>query len=423
MIINDSLIVDGIKPDIIKIPNNVQEFSSIIEDANINKTGIVVFGGKTRLNFGNIPTKYTLALGTTKLNKIIDYDPRDLTIVVESGITIKSLNETLKKDELSSWCYPPNSETATLGGTLASNTFDPFRSQFGGLRENIIGAKFIRGDGKIIKSGGKVVKNVQGFDLHRIHVGALGTLGTISEVSLKLTPLPKNFCTISCEFENLKSFKLTYEKILAANILPDILSVHVGKGSSFLHHPHNYLIKKFQKKYRLICVISGTKLSVERRKNKLTVLIDKKSSGNINFEETFIPEFNDNSYLSEEILIRTSIKTTDAIKVITEINNIKEDSFNISTVFHSHFGTLFVEIKQINSINKDIEILKNLIQKIINLLSHNNSSPVIENCSLELKKVFDVFGDLNSDFFIMKNLKKVFDPNNLLNPGRFIGRL
>ncbi len=67
--------------------------------------------------------------------------------------------------------------------------------------------------------------------------------------------------------------------------------------------------------------------------------------------------------------------------------------------------------------------MKNFIQKITNLIKHNNSNPVIENCSLELKKVFDVFGDLKSDFFIMKNLKKVFDPNNLLNPGRFIGKL
>ena len=420
MIINDPLIVDGIKPDTIKIPENVQEFSSIIEDANINKTGIVVFGGKTRLNLGNIPTKFNLALGTTKLNNIIDYEPKDLTIVVESGITIKSLNDILIKDGLSSWCYPPNSETATLGGTLASNTFDPFRSQFGGLRENIIGAKFIRGDGKIIKSGGKVVKNVQGFDLHRIHVGALGTLGIISEVSLKLAPLPKNFYTISCEFENFISLKQAYEKILTANISPDILSIHVGKGSEFLHYPHNYLIKKLQKKYSLICVISGTKLSVEKRKDKLNILIDNK---NINFEEIFIPKFHNNSNFSEEILIRTSIKTTDAINVITELNNLNDNSFKISTVFHSHFGSLFVEIKEKNSINKDIEILKNFIQKITNLLKHNNSNPVIENCSLELKKVFDVFGDLKSDFFIMKNLKKVFDPNNLLNPGRFIGKL
>ena len=83
-------------------------------------------------------------------------------------------------------------------------------------------------DGKIIKSGGKVVKNVQGFDLHRIHVGALGTLGIISEVSLKLAPLPKNFYTISCEFENLISLKQAYEKILGATEMKDLLTSILG---------------------------------------------------------------------------------------------------------------------------------------------------------------------------------------------------
>ena len=415
--------MDGLTPDEIKTPASTLELSNIIEYSNKQKLGIIIYGGKTRLNLGNIPSKYNIALNTSKLNRIVDYDPRDLTIVAEAGITMKSLNDILSKDELTSWYYPPNPNLSTLGGTLASNTFDPFRSRFGGLRENIIGATFIRGDGSITKSGGRVVKNVQGFDLHRVHVGALGTLGVLTELALKLAPLPKSFCTMSCEFDDFQDFNYTYQKIVETNISPDILSLHFGKGSELLHYPHFFLIEKLERNYGLVCVISGTRASVEKRKDKLGKIVQSSKSKNINFEEIFFPKSQETSSPTQEILIRTSMTITEAIATLPQLNQMNNDLLRISTVFHFHFGTLFVEVKCNNDKKYEDNTMKNTIQDIINLLKSHNSNPIIENCGLSLKQEFDVFGTTKSDFFIMKQLKNLFDPNRVLNPGRFIGKL
>lgn len=139
---------------------------------------------------GNPAVADSTVIDTTKLNIVSDYIPSDLTITVGAGITLGALQELLKPNNQWLPWDAPHHHTATIGGLLAAGLSGPLRHSAGTPRDWVLGMRTVTGDGRIIKSGGKVVKNVAGYDMHKLHIGALGTLGVIAEVSFKIAPLP-----------------------------------------------------------------------------------------------------------------------------------------------------------------------------------------------------------------------------------------
>src|SRR5262249_13131056 len=140
------------------------------------------------------------------LHQVIDYPARDMTITVQAGITIAKLQEVLHAENQRLPVDVPLADRATLGGVLATNTSGPRRYGFGTLRDYVIGISAVNDLGEEIKVGGRVVKNVAGYDLCKLFIGSLGTLGIISQVTLKLRPLPEEqaFVTLGCRTTNLE---------------------------------------------------------------------------------------------------------------------------------------------------------------------------------------------------------------------------
>jgi glycolate oxidase FAD binding subunit len=149
-------------------------------------------GGGTMLHLGNPPTKPGHAVDTRALDRIIDYPARDMTISVQAGITIAKLQEVLAKENQRLPVDVPHPETATLGGAIAVNASGPRRYGYGTLRDYVIGISFTDDQGHEVKSGGRVVKNVAGYDLCKLQIGALGTLGIITQVTLKVLPITED---------------------------------------------------------------------------------------------------------------------------------------------------------------------------------------------------------------------------------------
>src|SRR5262245_38483222 len=143
------------------------------------------------LDLGLPPSRSGLGIDLTALDRVIDYPARDMTITLEAGITLARLQALLAKEGQRLPVDVPRPEQATLGGALATNTSGPRRFGFGTWRDYVIGITTINDQGQETKAGGRVVKNVAGYDLCKLHIGALGTLGIISQVTLKLRPLPE----------------------------------------------------------------------------------------------------------------------------------------------------------------------------------------------------------------------------------------
>src|SRR5262249_50140763 len=178
--------IDDFTPQSMHRPSNVVELGELIRRASAEGLALYPFGGSTMPNLGCTPTKPGLGIDMRAFDQVIDYPARDMTITVQSGITIAKLQEVLAKENQRLPIDVPMPETATLGGAIAVNASGPRRYGYGTLRDYVIGISFMNDEGQEVKAGGRVVKNVAGYDICKLQIGALGTLGIITQVTLKV---------------------------------------------------------------------------------------------------------------------------------------------------------------------------------------------------------------------------------------------
>ena len=182
--------VDGQRPSAALLPGSVPETAEILRFASAERRAVIPVGGKTHLGIGMPPQRYDLALDLSRLNRLLAYEPNDLTLGAEPGITYAELDRQLREKGQFLPLAPPLAERATLGGIVAAAADTPLRYGYGTARDFLLGIEFVTGEGVISKSGGRVVKNVTGYDLHKLFVGSLGTLGVITRLNFRTFPLP-----------------------------------------------------------------------------------------------------------------------------------------------------------------------------------------------------------------------------------------
>jgi glycolate oxidase FAD binding subunit len=172
-------------------PLTVEELAETLRDASLRARPVVPWGAGTLQRLGAAPPPDASLLCTTALDRIVEYHPPDLTITVEAGVALEALDAVLA--EHGQWLpwLPPAPGRATVGGLLAAGASGPLRLGYGAPRDWVLGMQVALADGRLVKSGGKVVKNVAGYDTHKLHIGALGTLGVITAVTFKVFPRPE----------------------------------------------------------------------------------------------------------------------------------------------------------------------------------------------------------------------------------------
>jgi glycolate oxidase FAD binding subunit len=181
-------LIDGFGPVPVVRPDTVSALGDVIRQASADSTAVYPVGGKTMLHLGAPPTRQGRAVDLRGLTQVIDFPARDMTITVQAGITMGHLQEILAREKLRLPIDVPHAGQATLGGTLAANVSGSRRYGFGTLRDYVIGISAVNDAGHEFKAGGRVVKNVAGYDLCKLLVGSLGTLGIITQATLKLRP-------------------------------------------------------------------------------------------------------------------------------------------------------------------------------------------------------------------------------------------
>jgi glycolate oxidase FAD binding subunit len=197
-------LIDGFGPLPVQRPGSAAELQDLVRQA-VPGQAVYPLGGRTQVDLGMPPSKPGQALDLRGLARVIDYPARDMTITVQAGITLAALQEVLAGEGQRLPIDVPRAAEATLGGALATNASGPRRLGFGTLRDYVIGISVVNDRGEEVKAGGRVVKNVAGYDLCKLHVGALGTLGVITQVTLKLRPLPEEHALLilSCPADGL----------------------------------------------------------------------------------------------------------------------------------------------------------------------------------------------------------------------------
>jgi glycolate oxidase FAD binding subunit len=181
--------IDDKSPSSVVRPQSAAEIAEIVKFARKEKLAIVATSARTKLGIGLPPRQYDIALDMTRLDRMVSYDPGDLTLSVEAGIPLHKLSAILAEHRQFLPLAVPYFDRTTIGGTIASGVDGPLRQFYGTARDYLLGMEFVTGEGVVAKSGGRVVKNVTGYDIHKVMIGALGTLGVITRINFKTFPM------------------------------------------------------------------------------------------------------------------------------------------------------------------------------------------------------------------------------------------
>jgi glycolate oxidase FAD binding subunit len=182
----------------LRVPADQEEVAAVVAECYEQRFPLYPIGGGTSLDFG-LPAKGEgVGLSLAKLNRVLDYPARDMTITVEAGITMQALANVLAAERQRLPVDVPQADKATIGGVIATNWNGPRRYGEGTIRDYVIGISAVDGRGQPFKGGGRVVKNVAGYDFCKLLTGSLGTLGVITQVTLRLKPIPEQTALVAC---------------------------------------------------------------------------------------------------------------------------------------------------------------------------------------------------------------------------------
>ena len=413
----DSNLADSIQPEIsdrtlVVAPGSAGEAREVIKLAGTEALAMVPAGAGTFLDSGNVLDRSNLILSTRRMTKLVHHEPADLVATTEAGLSLREFQRRLR--ERGQWLPvdPPDDGTATVGGVVATALSGPLRVGFGPLRSFVIGLRATLADGSAIKAGGKVVKNVAGYDLCKLFTGSYGTLGLITEITFKLRPWPAERRTVVAtgppatlasiaQQLNHESFPVAIE-LLSGSLATQIgLDIKAGAAA---------LMIRFAGSPQAAVVETAKALKKLREANIVCVTHDNDEDVWSRFSQAATAKGLDLSW-------RATVQPADLALFLEEVIALERDeASHVGVQWHAGAGDGRVRVMARAPVYHEeaVRALERLRQRVENL----GGSLVIEKAPVEIKQEIDSWGGFGSRIELMKRIKRQLDPGNLLSPGR-----
>ena len=415
--------VDGKIPGIVARPTSPQEISEAMSVAAEHGLSVSPLGGRTRTSLGNVPSSLDLAIDMSGVNQVLAHNAADLTATVEAGITVSRLQEILAEHGQFLAIDPPLPGRATIGGTLAVGWSGPATWQNWSPRDIVIGMRTAQADGTITKTGGQVVKNVSGYDMARMHIGALGTLGIIAEVSFKLTPLPAHQATVMGTFDSDESCLDAALAVYGSSLTPLAISTSHGQ------QPGTEGRGISEARPSLIVRVGGRARSVQRQTDDVASIYRRfgaiQSSVAEDDDATMMwrrmGDFGWTELTTPVAGIRATVLPSDTPRIIQSMQDM-DDSTGLAWRAATQTAQGVVDIHWLNVEGESsTKHVKAAISETIKAVQRAGGTAVVTHAPLDVKETLNVWGETTSAIDTMRNLKRQYDPHRLLNPGRFMG--
>ncbi|HEY6392872.1 MAG TPA: FAD-binding oxidoreductase [Bryobacteraceae bacterium] len=366
------------------VPGSPEELAAQLAEANSSAQSIVLGGNFTKTGMGGPIASSGVTISTAKLNRVLQYEPRDLTISVEAGITYRELSRVLAEHRQMIPLDPHFSENATVGGIVAGNVSGPRRRLYGTARDMVIGMTFATLEGKLIRTGGMVVKNVAGLDMGKLMIGSFGTLAAIATVNFRVHPVPPATRTFVSEFTSIAGVIAARDAVLKSELQPSSIDILKLAGS-----------------YRFMIQVGGSAAVLHRYSRELTganVLENADEQDLWHKIREFTPRF-----LSENAngaVLRMSCALSEVGRVL--------DWMPSTALARAGSGVCYGYFPQAQDLA---------------LFTDYGPGAVIEFAPQSFRENADLWPVPGSDFEMMKKIKDMFDPRGLLNRGRLYGRI
>jgi len=406
----EKAVAPGTKIDCTVYPNTQEELAAVIEAARNNRWGVLPTGSGSKLDWGglvkldpaNPPGAGAIAaVSTARLNRLVEHAVGDLTVTAEAGMKFADLQLLLAAAGQFLPIDPAYPQQATLGGIVATADAGSLRHRYRGVRDLLLGMTFVRSDGKIAVAGGRVVKNVAGYDLMKLFTGAYGTLGVISQVTFRVYPLPESSGTVVLTGE-VNALSQTAQILLSSALTPsamDLLSpqlvakLGLGKGTGLIVRFQSIAPSVKQQSARLLEV--GEKLGLQGTsccENEDRQLWQR------------LPQTMWDSGTKSAIICKIGIRPSEAV---TAINTLPVQDALIHA--GSGLGVLRFETATADTL---LQVRRGCEAK--------GGFLTVLAAPADIKQQLDVWGYNGSAIDLMRRIKQQFDPENVLSPHRFI---
>jgi glycolate oxidase FAD binding subunit len=399
-------------------PRSEEEISRILRHVHDTNQTLNILGGGTKQGFGGQRERADLLLTLAGYKGIIEHSIGDMTMTVRAGTTMGEIIRTLAKNGQMVPVDPAWTDYTTIGGVIASNESGPKRLKYGSARDFVIGLRVVYPDGRVIRTGGKVVKNVAGYDMNKLFVGSMGTLGVISEVTLKLRPLP--------QFESLIHLSFSKEEIGAMQpFVQDLLNSHMEPVAiEFINPSLNKAL--FQKDaYGILISFEDHEKSVHAQetwvlercpKGVRSELLQQEDAKEVwrRFSEMGPSGATDES--DQRIALKIGSQNKVVFTVIEACDGLAQER-GVKVEAHGGLGhglsKAFIE--------GNPEDLIAFITDLREVVQQSSGYVICTHLPFWLRQKIDVWGIVPTHFFLLEGIKRAIDPNGCLNVGRFIG--
>jgi glycolate oxidase FAD binding subunit len=429
--------IDEVTPQAVVRPVDRLQISELLLWASSEHLSVLPRGGGTRSGLGNVPRKADVILDLGAFDQLIDYQPADMTATVEAGMTLATLQERLTPGGEFVPIESAQHGRSTVGGVLAVGAGGPLSHSYGLPREWLIGMSVMGTNGVSTKSGGKVVKNVTGYDLNKLYTGSLGTLGVIVEATFKLLPVDPQSGMLLASFPTLSDSLSAGRKLLHSSVSPmGCHSVTAGvsrKLQDSTQAASQDLGLGDEDTSLFFAFYSGRSQATRRRLEEAAAILlaeganavqrieGPAAKGLLRWITDAPPQISDDAALVMKVSVqskssaRTSAECSDIVLFGEKPEQMADPGFGTIRLFWPKYG----DIQSTHSMEPQPII--DAIQQVRQVVARYEGSAIVEQCPITTKTQIEVWGDYPDSLAIMQSIKNRFDPNGILNPGRFLG--
>jgi glycolate dehydrogenase FAD-binding subunit len=435
----DAFAIGGVRPSSAARPGSAEETAKLVKFASTEKLGVVACGARTKLQIGLPPRKYDLALDMTRLDRVIAYDPDDLTLSVEAGIPLHKLNGALADRGQFLPLDPPFCHRATVGGTIASAMDSPLRQFYGTTRDFILGMEFVTGDGTLAKSGGRVVKNVTGYDLHKLMIGSLGTLGVITKINFRTFPLPHGIRAFIANFDT-PAGALDFRSRVSGSPLKPLTMEIFSPGVAELFYSD--AAARIEAKPLPPSLVTGTTwaftsgfagtetvlarcetemraMAGQARASAFSVLEAGQIPAAFGRKREFVAIALESSPAGT--IVKASVLPSRMGDILAEIESAAAaESLRCASMARG-VGVIYASLLPDELSEEARERVSRIASRILAACEKADGHATIPWCPWEWKSALKIWGADRAGLPLMRKLKAVFDPQGILSPGRFVG--